>query len=150
MSEVLFYHLTGSPVEATLPTLLEKSLERGWKVVIRSSAQERIEALDRHLWTYRDDSFLPHGVHGDVNSEAQPIVLTHKDNNPNGAQVLMLLDGVWAEPAALKSYERTCAFFDGNDPDAVAEARAEWKKLKEAGLDLKYWAQDNGSWVQKS
>ena len=149
MSEVLFYHLTTSPVEATLPGLLEKSLERDWKVCVRSPNADRLDALDRHLWTFREDSFLPHGKADDANKEMQPIVLTTEKINPNGAHLLMLLDGAWDEPEVLKTYDRVCVFFDGNDPEAVQDARTNWSKLKDADIPLKYWAQENGSWVQK-
>ena len=56
MTEVLFYHLQNMSVENVLPPLLEKSLERGWRVVVQSTSEERADALDAHLWTYRDDS----------------------------------------------------------------------------------------------
>ena len=62
MTEVLFYHLQNMSLESVLPPLLEKSLERGWRVVVQSTSQERTEALDAHLWTYRDNSFLPHAT----------------------------------------------------------------------------------------
>ena len=62
MTEVLFYHLQNMPLERVLPPLLEKSLERGWRVVVQTASEERADALDSHLWTYRDDSFLPHGT----------------------------------------------------------------------------------------
>ncbi len=150
MSEVLFYHLTQSPVEATLPSLLEKSLDRGWKVCVRGADADRMEALDRHLWTYREDSFLPHGLEDGDNNELQPVVLTTKSGNHNDASVLMLIDGVWESPDVMKSYVRVCAFFDGNDPDTVTESRDQWKKLKEAGMSVKYWAQEDGTWKQKA
>ena len=149
MSEVLFYHLTQSPVEATLPSLLEKSLERDWTVCIRGASQERMEALDRHLWTFREDSFLPHGLDTSEHSGLQPIVLTTKNGPHDGADVLMLIDGVWEDPEVAKQYQRVCAFFDGNDPDAVSESRSQWTTYKDAGIEVKYWAQENGSWTQK-
>ena len=62
MTEVLFYHLQDMSLENVLPPLLEKSLERGWRVVVQSTSEERADALDAHLWTYRDDSFLPHAT----------------------------------------------------------------------------------------
>ncbi len=150
MSEVLFYHLTQSPVEATLPGLLERSLQRGWKVCVRGADHSRLEALDRHLWSYRDDSFLPHGLASDLNSDLQPIVLTDKTGAEVGADVLMLLDGTMEEPDVLKGFERVCVFFDGNDEGAVAASRTHWSTLKDAGLAVKYWAQEDGRWVQKA
>jgi len=93
MTEILFYHLQHQPLERVLPTLLEKSLERGWRVVVQTASEERAEALDAHLWTFRDDSFLPHGTWREGDAREQPILLTLHDDNPNGARVRFLIDG---------------------------------------------------------
>ena len=100
MTEVLFYHLQRQPLERVLPQLLERSVERGWRVVVQAGSEERVEALDAHLWTYRDDSFLPHGTAAAGEPAAQPILLTTAEHNPNGATVRFLLDGVPIPPDA--------------------------------------------------
>ena len=122
MTEVLFYHLQRQPLERVLPTLLEKSLERGWRVVVQAASEERVEALDAHLWTFRDDSFLPHGTWREPQAREQPILLTVNDDNPNGADVRFLIDGA-PVPADAAAYQRIVLLFDGDDPDAVAAAR---------------------------
>src|SRR5262249_26991613 len=93
VTEVLFYHLQGQSIDRVLPTLLEKSLERGWRIVVQAASDERVDALDAHLWTYRDDGFLPHGTYRESEAAAQPVVLTVNDHNPNAAQVRFLIDG---------------------------------------------------------
>ncbi len=92
MTEVLFYHLQNMSLESVLPPLLEKSLERGWRVVVQSTSQERTDALDAHLWTYRDDLFLPHATWRAGDAQDQPIVLTSEEGNPNRANVRFLVD----------------------------------------------------------
>ena len=87
MTEAVFYHLLRKPLEKALPELLEKSYERGWRVVVQAASEERVDALDAHLWTYRDDSFLPHGTAREGEAAAQPILITSGDHNPNGATV---------------------------------------------------------------
>jgi DNA polymerase-3 subunit chi len=150
MTEILFYHLQRQPLERVLPTLLEKSLERGWRVVVQAASEERAEALDAHLWTFRDDSFLPHGTWREAEARRQPILLTVQDDNPNGASVRFLLDGV-ALPADVASYERIVLLFDGEDPDAVDAARARWSEAKQNGFAVTYWQPDeNGRWQRKA
>ena len=105
MTEVLFYHLQNMSVENVLPPLLEKSLERGWRVVVQSTSEERADALDAHLWTYRDESFLPHATWRAGDAEEQPILLMVADGNPNRANVRFLIDNA-ALPADSESYER--------------------------------------------
>jgi DNA polymerase-3 subunit chi len=151
MTEVLFYHLQGQPIERVLPTLLERSLERGWRVVVESPSDERVDALDAQLWTFRDDSFLPHGTHREAASAAdQPILLTVNNDNPNGAAVRFLIDGA-PVPADAAAYARIVLLFDGGDDDAVAAARTRWSAAKAAGFDVTYWqADENGRWVRKA
>lgn len=150
MTEMLFYHLKGQTPEQVLPALLAKSLERGWRVVVQASSDERVEALDAHLWTWRDDAFLPHGTWRDADASEHPIVLTVNDENPNGATVRFLVDGanLAGDPGA---YERIVMLFDGEDPDAVDAARKRWSEAKAAGAEVTYWQPDEGGrWRRQS
>jgi DNA polymerase-3 subunit chi len=150
MTEVLFYHLQRQPLERVLPTLLEKSLERGWHVVVQASSDERVEALDAHLWTYRDDGFLPHGTSKEAEAAEQPILITTGDENANGAQVRFLVDGA-GFPGDTAAYQRVVLMFDGDDPDAVAVARERWTEAKAQGFEATYWQPDEqGRWVKKA
>jgi DNA polymerase-3 subunit chi len=150
MTEIFFYHLKGQTPEQVLPALLQKSLDRGWRVVVQASSEERVEALDAHLWTWRDDSFLPHGTWREAEAAQQPIVLTLKDDNPNGAAVRFLVEGA-SMPGDASAYERVVLLFDGEDPDAVEAARARWTEAKSAGFAVTYWqADDQGGWRRQA
>jgi DNA polymerase III subunit chi len=149
MTEVRFYHLMTRSLEHALPKLLEKSVERGWRVMVLAASDERVEALDQHLWTYDPASFLPHGAARDGFVAEQPVFITCTDETPNGATVLMLTDGMESE--RITDFELVCDLFDGNDDDAVAAARQRWKRCKERGCTLTYWQQtERGSWEHKA
>ena len=150
MAEVLFYHLSSSPLEASLPEMLERSLALGWRVVLRCGSEAGMAGLDAMLWTYRDDAFLPHGTAAAGRAEMQTVYLTMGEENPNGANVLMLVDGARATTAEMRGYERTCLIFDGGDERAVEAARADWRAVAAAALPAKYWAREQGRWVQKA
>ena len=148
MTEVAFYHLQVLPLERVLPRLLEKTLESGQRAVVMASSTERVEALNALLWTYHQDSWLPHGSARDGSPERQPVWLTTKDENPNGARFLFLTDG--AESPNTGSFDRCFELFDGRDDAAVAAARRRWTAYRDAGHDLTYWQQtDRGSWERK-
>jgi DNA polymerase-3 subunit chi len=150
MTEVLFYHLQRQPIDKVLPTLLERSLERGWRVVVQAASDERVEALDAHLWTYRDDAFLAHGTYRESEAAQQPVLLTVQDDNPNGATVRFLIDGA-PVPGDAAKYQRIVLLFDGEDDDAVAAARARWTEVKAQGFDATYWqADEQGRWQKKA
>lgn len=149
MTEVLFYHLQDMSVENVLPPLLEKSLERGWRVVVQSTSQERTEALDAHLWTYRDDSFLPHATSRVADAADHPVLLAVEEDNPNGAHVRFLIDNA-ALPQDSHGYERMVLLFNGDDTDALAAARAAWTDCKARGFEVTYWqADERGRWQRR-
>lgn len=149
MTEVLFYHLTESKLEDALPPLLEKSVERGWRVAVQTSEVARRDLLDTHLWTFREDSFLPHGSDDGPMPEEQPVLVSASAENRNGATVRFLVDG--AEPPDIETYERIVFMFDGYDQEQLEGARAQWKKLKGEGHALTYWQQTpEGRWEKKA
>ncbi|MBV8921302.1 DNA polymerase III subunit chi [Bradyrhizobium sp.] len=149
MTEVLFYHLQNMSVENVLPSLLEKSLERGWRAVVQSTSQERADALDAHLWTYRDDSFLPHATWRAGDAEDQPVVLAIAEGNPNRANVIFLIDNA-PLPADAHSYERMVLLFNGDDAEALAAARGAWTDCKSRGFEVTYWQTDeHGRWQRR-
>ncbi len=148
MTEILFYHLEQRPLEQVLPLLLEKTLARGWRAVVEVGTMERARLLDEVLWTFRDESFLPHGLDGSEMDNLQPIVLSTGVDNPNNAQVRFFVDR--AVPRTNGQYQRLVYMFSGHDPDAVSEARLAWKALS-AEHQTTYWQQEsNGRWAKKS
>jgi DNA polymerase-3 subunit chi len=145
MTEIRFYHLTRKTLEQVLPELLEKTIERGSRAVVRASSAERAEALTQHLWTYNPSSFLPHGNAKDGNAERQPIWLTAEDERPNDAAFLFLTDG--ASSVHLGEYARVFDIFDGTDGEALASARRRWGACKKDGHNLSYWQQTDKGWI---
>src|SRR5664279_5419852 len=139
MSEVLFYHLERRTLDDVLPGLLERTRERDWRAIVRVGSAERMEALDAHLWTYSEQTFLPHGTAAEGHASRQPIFLTTEEENPNQAQILFVVGGAmpsdWVAPS-LREFTRIVLLFDGRDPEALAAARVSWRNAKEAGHDV--------------
>lgn len=149
MTEVLFYHLQGMTLDGVLPPLIEKSIERGWRVTIQTASEERADALDSHLWTYRDDSFLPHGTWRERDAADQPVVLAVDESNPNASSVRFLVDRAEL-PSDAASYERLVLIFNGEDDEAVAAARSAWGDCKARGFEATYWQPDErGRWQRR-
>jgi len=146
--EVWFYHLERSSLDQVLPELLERTLARGWKAIVRTREPERIEHLDGWLWSYRDDSFLPHAPADEPQAARQPVLLTTGFENPNGADALFLVDG--AEPGDLAGYARCMVVFDGRDEAQLGVARGHWKTVKTAGHPVSYWRQQERGWEKQA
>ena len=147
--EVWFYHLERTSLDQALPELLEKTLARGWKALVRAGSRERVDHLDGWLWSYRDDSFLPHGRDDEPLADRQPVLITLGMENPNSADALFLIDG--AEPGDVSAYQRCVLLFDGRDEAALAQARGRWKTFKAQGLPVSYWRQgESGGWRKEA
>ena len=149
MTDVLFYHLTESKLEDALPPLLDKSVERGWQVAVQTREPARRDMLDAHLWTYRDDSFLPHGTdEGEMPDKpagpADRLAGLIRTMPPSASSST-------ARKPSVETYERVVFMFDGYDQEQLEGARAQWKKLKGEGHNLTYWQQtQDGRWEKKA
>lgn len=150
MGDALFYHLTRDPAERTVRMLVEKSLERGWRVEVRGTERAALERLDAQLWQGPDDGFLPHGLAGGPHDADQPVLLTTRGPAANGAACLIAVDGAAPAPDEVAALERVCVLFDGLDGAAVARAREQWKRLTGAGCGAQYWSQESGRWEMKA
>ena len=147
MTEFRFHHLERQRLDQALPALLEAALAEGFRVCVQAGSGEAVEALNERLWTYAEESFLPHGSARDGEPESQPIFLTDADANPNGATMRVALTGVEAIAFAGEPYKRVLLIFDGRDPDALADARRQWSAVKTSGNPLSYWREgENGGW----
>lgn len=149
VGEVRFYHLTDRPLERALPVMLEKSLSRGWRVVVQGTDEGRMERLSTVLWSR--EGFLAHGTRADGHADRQPIWLTAKAERPNAPDTLFLIDGAGADAAELATLQTTAILFNGADTDAVEQARGQWRTVTAAGLKAVYWQETgDGGWTKKA
>jgi len=149
MARIDFYHLQKWPLERALPELLERALARGMTALVTAASAERVKDLDALLWTYREDSWLPHAAAGAGDPAAQPVWITDSAENPNNADLLVITEGAdLLDPAG---FTRCLDLFDGGMPDDVEAARRRWAQRRDAGHELAYWQQDeNGRWSEKA
>lgn len=151
MTRVDFYHLQQKTLDEVLPKLLQKAYSTGKHIKVKIGTEERVEFINSLLWTYNDESFLPHGSKKDGFADQQPIWLSADIENPNTALFLFLVDGAEENAETLTQYERVFNIFDGNSAEAVQQARRLWKEYKNSGCEVYYWQQDNaGKWIQKA
>jgi DNA polymerase-3 subunit chi len=145
MTEIGFYHLLTTSLEKALPQIVQKSYDRGWRALIIAADNEHIGEVDKLLWTFDPDSFLPHGIVGEDKEELQPILIAAEYLPKNNPDVIISLQDIVIEDAA--KYQRIIDIFDGRSELAVKQARIRWKKYQEMNLEMKYHKQnENGGW----
>lgn len=149
MTEIRFYHLQQKPLEVALPEILGKALEREFKIIIKTSSKEEVEAIDKFIWTFKKESFIPHGYKKNGTESEQPIWITTGDENPNNANMLVLVNSTPSDE--IDNFELCCEIFNGNDNEIVEKSRARWKEYKDKEYQLSYFQQDgDGRWQKKA
>jgi DNA polymerase III subunit chi len=143
--QVDFYHLTRQPLDRVLPRIAERVLAGGGRLLIVSASEAQREAVDRLLWSYSPESFLPHAQAGTSDDSLQPVLIAPEPSATNAAAHVALIDGTWRDAAL--AFERAFHFFD---EDSLSAARAAWKSLAARdGVERRYWKQDeSGRWGQ--
>lgn len=145
MTQVWFYHLERTPLKAALPDLLEKTVQKGWKAYVLGERGQTLDDLDQHLWAYREEAFLPHGLENEAGATRQPVLLGESGGNANGAEVLFSVSAM--NLPDLSPYQRCLILFEGQDEAHLGWARSQWKALKAQDFDLAYWKQNEaGRW----
>ena len=148
MADVRFYHIERSTLDQVLPSIALKAWQSGKKVMVLVSNKKESSRLNDLLWTFHPNVFLPHGMAEEKHSERQPVLLTDKSDNLNGAEILIMTQGCVLED--INDFTMVCEILDGKVENHVMEARTRWKTYKEAGHELTYWQQDeNGKWNKK-
>lgn len=144
--QVDFYHLTVTPLERALPSIAQRVVAGGGRLLIVSDDEAQRGAIDRLLWAYAPESFLPHGQAGGEDDAGQPILIAAgADDAANAATNIALIDGEWRDTAL--QFDRAFHFFDA---DRIQQARVAWKGLADRdGVERRYWKQDDGGkWEQ--
>jgi DNA polymerase-3 subunit chi len=149
MGDVYFYHLTESPLETTLPTLILRARAQGWRIEVRGRDAERMARLDAALWLGPEEGFLAHGLAGGPHDDRQPVILTVAGQQAGEVACIIAVDGAELGTAEAGRAQRCCIVFDGNDSPMTDLARQQWRALTSSGIGAKYWAQDGGGWVMK-
>ncbi len=146
--EYWFYHLESATVEGILPGLLEKTRQKGWRALVKLP-QDKLIAMDEYLWTYKDDSFLPHGRDDEPLADLQPVTLSASAVNALGHQAVFLIGGTDIEN--MDGVERCMVMINGRSQDDIVRERKRWKTLKDTEATLAYYQQnERGGWDKKA
>ncbi len=149
MKRADFYHLQKNTLDEALPKLVLKAYETGLPIKIKIGNELRVDFLNTMLWTFDEESFIPHATKKDGFAEMQPVFLSSDDDVPNNAKILFLVDGADVDMTMTSEFDRILYVFDGNNEDEVKKARKMWKAFKSETAECHYWQQnESGKWEE--
>jgi len=111
--------------------LADKAYRLGHIVYIVTSSEVRAAALDDLLWTFRQDSFVPHERYPLISAEGSPVLIGVASPAEVNAQVLVNFTDVL--PDGFERYERVVELVDMH-PDVRAKSRERFKQYRERGF----------------
>ena len=136
MSRVDFYILPDSNLhnmQLFACKLTEKAWQQGHRIVIHTDSAEQSQALDDLLWTFKDGSFIPHGVTGSNNDTEQPILISHQLSVDNNIQLMINLS---SQPIADTHQVDRIAEIINQDPQRKVCGREHYKIYRDQGHEL--------------
>ena len=136
MTEVDFYVLAADSRQNRYQLacrLSAEARESGRRVVIHTTSEEDARHMDRLLWTYQDQSFLPHGRIGRCSAEDNPILIGNGELAEAEHQLLINLDP--EVPTFFSRFERLAECIDGDSAVRVA-GRERYRFYRDRGYRL--------------
>jgi len=113
--------------------LADKAYGLGHTVYLFTASEARAAALDDLLWTFRQDSFVPHERYPLVGEEGSPVLVGTAAPATVEAQVLINLAD--ALPEGFERYERVVELVDQH-PEVLAQSRERFRQYREQGCLL--------------
>lgn len=141
--ELNFYHVMSGNLVPSVAKLLEKVYDSGKKSVFFSPLEDRVKIVDKTLWTFSKNAFIPHGDKSLGFSELQSVYLTSEIENPNKATVLVMTDD-FDYKSWNQNFERVICIFEDDDSAEIAQSM--FSDLKNQGKNVKYWKQSQKGW----
>ena len=139
MTRVDFYILPDAD-EARRQTyvcrVVDKAFRLGHRVWIHVPDPERARALDERLWTFRQDSFLPHERVTDGPADADCPVLLAASDEPDDTRELLVNEHAEV-PAFFSRFARVAEFIN-HDPDVRRLGRERYAFYRDRGYELHY------------
>jgi len=140
MTRIDFYSLTeDSGGDRFLLTcrLVQRARGDGLCVYIETADAPTARQLDRLLWTFRDESFLPHGLVGETDPDLTPIIIGIAEEMAPQSTGQVLINLGFEVPASLDRFERLLEPID-LDPEVRAAGRRRYAHYKGLGYPLEH------------
>ncbi len=137
MTQVDFYLLQddSAQIRASFACrLADKAYRLGNRVYIHTASAEQTRQLDDLLWTFQQNSFVPHGIYQAAQHNPPPVLLAHNSEPDASIQVLINLSA--EVPLFFSRFERVAELVNQN-ADIRQQGRSRYSFYKERGYPLR-------------
>lgn len=147
--QVTAYAHTHKPLLKSLPKLLEKVYESGGRAVVVVD-EHVVDEVDSLLWTYTPLAFLPHGSRTMGSAEHQPIWITATMENPNKADICVLVDQAAYDDSSDLGFARILDLYNAGDEASQERFHKRCATYQQKRFPLTIWADSpTGSWEKQ-
>ena len=146
MKEFFFYNITARDAFKDSAILIEKLFKQRIKVLILCADDEVTSFFDDFLWSFKEESFMPHKVLDRDASQLETIIISKKQLTMEDFKTLIVLKGSIVNTDYCNRFEKTYYFFDDNNDDEKKLARNLWREAVKLGTRCKYWKVEKNKW----
>jgi len=147
LQKAFFYNASHRDVVADITWLTENIFKKNNSIVIFCTDQETAKVVDDFLWSYKEDSFLPHALKKHEEVSLNPILVSTDLDEGFEHNVLIALNGVLINEKDWQRFAKIYYFFDDQDMTEKENARSMWKSFSSLDIDCKYWINEKNKWV---
>lgn len=115
--------------------LAEKAYSQQRRVLVYTESEEESRHMDRLLWTFREGSFIPHGLLQQADTDLTPVLIGHLDDPAGEHDVLINLSS--RLPPFFSRFQRLAETLD-QTPELLTAGRERFRHYKERGYPLNH------------
>jgi DNA polymerase-3 subunit chi len=147
LEKAFFYNSARRETVKDIVKLTEKLYKKNNFILLYCADQETVDALDEYLWSYSEDSFIPHSKKNNEKKSLYPILVTDEILNDHEHNILLALNGVLIKETDWPKFNKVYYFFDDQNHEERENARSMWKSFSSLEIDCRYWVNKENKWI---
>ena len=134
-AEIVFIVLNSAVKSRIVCDLAEKCYLNKQRIVIYTKSEEECEIIDSLLWTWKQQSFVPHKYLDRLSkSQNEPIVLTTNIESAAGYDTVLLVDPLPME--IISQFSKVIDFAEKYDSQGIELSRKRYKLYKDQNYNI--------------
>jgi len=123
--------MTRAALSRSMARFIEARVNEGRRVLVRVEDERKAAQWDQFLWTWDEQSFLPHSVLGTEWPGDEPVTIAARTPAATPGVVLVCLDDV--PPDELLAFDEIYELVDRCSDEGLERSRRRWSAWKATG-----------------